>query len=790
VSCVLAFGLVANLQAQAQESPPGTYYSAKDPDLAPLPFNPHPELPVAEISPGIFVVDDTGIPDSPQQVISRKIRKAAAEKAKAIAADPVASKAVQEAQQAALAVIQADQFQTEFAPWVVSDIPMPDGSPLTWDTLQTQTQTNLLALSTNIANDFLDKQAAVSSFVEGNTNISPSWTDDNNNHIFIDGVDALGAPVVRSLFNLESAQTVAADKLWPGGSSGLNLDGTNVLIGKWDGGDVQTNHQEFWIGGFPVSLLGPATNGIGWHATHVAGTLAAWGGAPVARGFANRAKVKEGDNRSDFLQMPGQAATNAMRVSNHSYGNPGGWLQITIFGTNAWLWSGNNSISVTQDWRFGYYDEYARTNDQIIYTAQTYLPVFTAGNARGPGPYQPPTQPFFHWDVSNQFLIYNNNVRPLNDAQGGFNNLTAQAVSKNALVVAADVGNTNGYTGTNSVVMSTFSSWGPTAEGRIKPDICAAGVSIVSTYATDQTVTNLYASASGTSQAAPAVTGTVGLLVGLHNRLYGTNYPPLLSSTLAGIVVHTADQTGTNLGPNYMFGWGQLNALSAANLISNNFASGSLAFIKEARMVSGDYIEFPVVLTNTEPFKATIRWIDPPATLAAPSVNPTNHMLVNDLDLRVVSPSAVTNSPWVLNRTSPASAATKADNAVDNVEQVSISNPTNGTYLVRVTHKGNLLNDLGQTSYQNVSILLSGNIAQPPILPLITSIAAITTSNTAALKWSSDVGRVYRVQYRDDIASGSWQYGTGELSATKTNTAVVLSVTGITNRFYRIAQVR
>ena len=783
MGCVLALSLVTNVHADS-------YYSAKDPDLPPLPFNKHPELPVTEVEKGHFVVDDTAIPDTPEQAAARILRQEAAERAKKLADDPIASKAAQEAQQAALAVIQEDQFQTEFAPWVVPDIPMPDGSALTWDALEAQNQDRLLSLSTNIANDFVEKQAAVSSFVESNTNISPSWTDDSGNPVFIDGVDSLGAPVVRSLFNLESAQTIAADKLWPGGSSGFNLDGTNVLIGEWDGGDVQTNHQEFWLGGFPVSLLGPATNGIGWHATHVAGTLAAWGGAPVAKGFANRAKVKEGDNKSDFLQMPGQAATNGMRVSNHSYGNPGGWYQFTIFGTNAWLWSGNIAISATQDWRFGYYDDYARTNDQIIYTAQSYLPVFAAGNARGPGQYQPPTQPFYHWDVSNQFIIYNNNVRPLNDAQGGFNNLTAQAVSKNALVVGAVNANTNGYTGTNGVVMSGFSSWGPTAEGRIKPDICAAGVNIVSTYATNQTVTNLYFSASGTSQAAPAVTGTVGLLVGLHNRLYSTNYPPLLSSTLAGIVVHTADQAGTNVGPNYVFGWGQLNALSAANLISNNFASGSLAFIKEARMVSGDYIEFPVVLTNTKPFKATIRWTDPPGTLAAPSVNPTNHMLVNDLDLRVVSPSGVTNLPWVLNRTSPASGATKADNTVDNVEQVSIPNPTNGTYLVRITHKGSLLNDLGQTAYQNVSILLSGNIAQPPIPPLITSIAAITTSNTVALKWSSDAGRVYRVQYRDGISSGSWQYATSELSATKTNTAVVLSVTGTTNRFYRIAQVR
>jgi hypothetical protein len=276
----------------------------------------------------------------------------------------------------------------------------------------------------------------------------------------------------------------------------------------------------------------------------------------------------------------------------------------------------------------------------------------------------------------------------------------------------------------------------------------------------------------------------------LYSQLYGTNYPPMLSSTLGGIVIHTADQAGTNTGPNYMFGWGQLNALSAANLISNNFASGSLAFTKEPRLVSGDYIQFPVVLTNNRPFKATVRWTDPPGTPAAPALNPTNHMLVNDLDLRVISPSGTTNYPWLLNPASPASAATTGDNTVDNVEQVYIANPTTGTYTVRVTHKGNLVNDKGQISYQNVSLMLSGNIAQPPILPKITSLAAQTVSNTVSLKWSSDVGRVYRVQSKSNIVSGTWAYATGELSATKTNTAVLLPVAGVPSQFYRVVQVR
>ena len=166
-------------------------------------------------------------------------------------------------------------------------------------------------------------------------------------------------------------------------------------------------------------------------------------------------------------------------------------------------------------------------------------------------------------------------------------------------------------------------------------------------------------------------------------------------------------------------------------------------------------------------------------------------MLVNDLDLRVIGPGAATNFPYRLNSASPASPATTGDNAVDNVEQVYIPNSTTGTYTVQVTHKGNLLNNQGQISYQNVSIMLSGNIAQPPIQPEITQITPFPASNTVALKWTCDVGRVCRVQNANALASSNnWQYATGELSATKTNTTFAFSTAGVTNQFYRIVQVR
>jgi subtilisin family serine protease len=55
--------------------------------------------------------------------------------------------------------------------------------------------------------------------------------------------------------------------------------------------------------------------------------------------------------------------------------------------------------------------------------------------------------------------------------------------------------------------MSSFSNYGPTDDGRIKPDI-SAGVNVYSAILTDQT----YETCKGTSMAAPAITGLIVLL--------------------------------------------------------------------------------------------------------------------------------------------------------------------------------------------------------------------------------------------------------------------------------------
>lgn len=255
-------------------------------------------------------------------------------------------------------------------------------------------------------------------------------------------------------------------------------------------------------------------------------------------------------------------------------------------------------------------------------------------------------------------------------------------------------------------------------------------------------------------------------------------------------MIHTANQLGTNFGPSYVYGWGLINPVGAAELVMSNCASGSLANIKEGRIYSGSYIAFPVQLASGVPFKATIAWSDPPGTPTAPALNPTNHMLVNDLDLRVISPSGTTNFPYVLNPALPDQAATTGDNKVDNVEQVFIPSPSTGTYTVQITPKALVLDDLGRASYQNVSIILSGNLPQPPTLPTIKEIMPLPEWNSIAIGWSSDVGRVYRVQSRANLTDGSWQYASSELTASTTNAAVMLDFGQDPCQFYRVVQVR
>ena len=220
-----------------------------------------------------------------------------------------------------------------------------------------------------------------------------------------------------------------------------------------------------------------------------------------------------------------------------------------------------------------------------------------------------------------------------------------------------------------SDVISNSSSRGPSEDGRIKPDICAVGSSVYSTQDP-----NGYDIKSGTSMACPGVAGTLAQLYHAYKDLNGGTNPN--SGLIKATVLNTADDLG-NIGPDYIYGWGRINARRAYNLISNNnYLAGSAT--------QGNTNNHTVnVPAGTDQLKIMLYWLDVEGAAGA------SVALVNDLDLEVIDPSVTTHNPYILdNSFSPAALDAPATTGIDhvnNMEQVVIDNPAAGTYNVDVT---------------------------------------------------------------------------------------------------------
>lgn len=483
-----------------------------------------------------------------------------------------------------------------------------------------------------------------------------SYRDSEGNLVLLFDVDPDGIPQYKAVDNLGAAITTGVTKLRENGGLGLALYGEGIRVGVWDGGMVD-DHVEF---GERILLREGAAEDN--HATHVTGTILATGLNPNAGGMAPLATAITLDFNNDESEMLTYAKPDesTLILSNHSYGLVAGWR----FDNNNWQWLGNASISSEEDYKFGYYSSNAAFWDQIAAGAPYYLMVKSAGNDRtdeGPATRNFPS-----------------------DCNGGtgYDCLSDIANAKNILVVAASNKVTN-YTGPGSVQMSAFSSWGPTDDGRIKPDITAAGVSLFSTIAS--ATNDQYGTLSGTSMATPNVTGSLALIQELRHGLTG-HY--LRSATLKALAIHTAKEAGTSTGPDYRFGWGLLDVEKAAKTLLDE--DGINVVVGEFMLSQGQQFVMPLQPKANQKITATIVWTDPAGTPVAASLDPTNIMLVNDLDLRIEDDASNVQFPWILNPADPTQAATKGDNIRDNVEKIEFPDPEQRTYSLVVRHKGNL----------------------------------------------------------------------------------------------------
>ncbi len=455
-----------------------------------------------------------------------------------------------------------------------------------------------------------------------------------------------------------------------------NLSGTGVTVGVWEANEPGTNgivrntHQEL-TGRTTLAAdqVLPAPPVYSYHATHVAGTIASSGAnTPAAEGMAPAASLVSWGSANDAAEMT-SAATSAggvgdpvpIVISNHSYGFDRGWS------------ANGTGFSASAFTRFGQYRNNSAAYDTVVRAADLTA-VFAAGNERNdqwdgatviPGITNVPGGPAITRDCT----------------QGGFavdaDCISSTGTAKNIITVGAMNG---------AGAIANFSSFGPTDDGRIKPDIMAHGVAVTSLRNSSNTATG---PKSGTSMASPAVAGMAALLTEQATTLGLTLKPAAIKALLLQSAQDVNGVGQTTLGPDFATGWGIADVQAAADLLRLPAGAGLAQETITNTGAANAYTHSFYVPAGQPELHVTLVWSDP----AGDPTTPSGAQLVNDLDLRLIAPDDTVTTPWSLNPAAPGNAAVRngGDDTVNNVEQVSVLNPAEGVWTARVSAKAGSL---------------------------------------------------------------------------------------------------
>lgn len=237
----------------------------------------------------------------------------------------------------------------------------------------------------------------------------------------------------------------------------------------------------------------------------------------------------------------------------------------------------------------------------------------------------------------------------------GFNTvLGGHQQSKNVILVGA-------LKTSNDSEIADYSSRGPNSGGMIAPTVVSIG-SIVSTCIDDS-----YCTASGTSMSSPTVAGVVALM---NEALPLSN--DWVPSSYRAVLAHTAVDLG-NVGPDYTYGFGRVDAMKAVEKAENNY---QVVVLELAPYQTQD-----VVINGyaNDPLKVTMGYADDPSAIISGGIN--GPVLINDVDLRVEFSNGEVVYPYVLNPDHPSVEATRGVDTRNVTEQVE------GTYALSGTHK-------------------------------------------------------------------------------------------------------